>query len=116
VNVWVRRHERAGVEPTKFEAILLTKDNVEEVARWCQGFPVEEIDPVDSTIRYAGINLESMGGMIRASEGVIIQRGGPGMFFIHDAEDWNRRMKLIHGDRFERTSHTNDPFEGMKRA
>lgn len=63
------------------EANQLTKDNVEAVALWCGGQRVEEIDPNDSDIRFVAINIPTLEGVMRASEGDYIIKGVQGEFY-----------------------------------
>lgn len=67
-------------KPVTVEANLLTKENVTAVALWCGGQQVEEIDPFDNT-RYVGINIPTLEGTMRASEGDYVIKGVQGEFY-----------------------------------
>lgn len=68
-------------QPVEIEANCLTKDNAEAVALWCGGQLVEEINPEDSADRYVGINIPTLEGVMRASEGDYIIKGVQGEFY-----------------------------------
>lgn len=59
---------------TPVEAVLLTHDNIEEVAQWCDGYIVDEQDALNPDITYVGINLDTTFGRVRCSEGQVIVR------------------------------------------
>ncbi len=63
------------------EANELTKENAEAVALWCGGRLVEEIDPHTPTTRFAAINIPTLEGVMRASEGDFIIKGVKGEFY-----------------------------------
>lgn len=50
------------------EAAQLTADNAPEIATWCGGFVVEEIDPMDGE-RYPALNIRTPHGNKRLSQG-----------------------------------------------
>ena len=65
------------------EAVQLTKENVKYVAEWCGGVEVEEIDALDASRRYVGLNLlTEESGYIRASEGSYIVKDPAGYFHV----------------------------------
>lgn len=64
MQLWRRKDTGAEVQ-----AVQLRKDNVQEVADWCTGQEVKEIDALDSSKTYVGLNFISWDGMARASEG-----------------------------------------------
>lgn len=49
----------------------LTSENADELARWCRGMVVEEINPEDGST-YVGINIPTFDGTIRVSEGAYL--------------------------------------------
>lgn len=63
------------------EANLLTKDNAEAIAVWCGGRLVEEMDAQTPTDKYVGINIPTLEGVMRASEGDYIIKGVKGEFY-----------------------------------
>ena len=71
------RRKDTGAE---VEAIQLTKENIQEVAEWCVGQEVKEIDSLDNSKTYVGLNFISWDGMARASEGDYIIKDPLGNF------------------------------------
>ncbi len=63
-------------------AVQLVKANVKEVAEWCSGQEVREIDALNASITFVGINLETWDGRKRASEGDYILQDDLGHFHI----------------------------------
>ena len=49
------------------EAVQVTEENVEQVANWCGGTIIEEIDAQNPDLKYAGINVPTTSGINRAS-------------------------------------------------
>jgi len=68
-------------KPVEVQAIQLTLGNAEEVAVWCGGVVIEEIDPVDSDKKWVGINIPTLEGVMRASEDDYIIKGTKGEFY-----------------------------------
>lgn len=77
-----RRREAAVHLPLQgvVEAVQLTHENVHEVVEWTGGQEVTEIDALDSSRTYVGVNFKSWDGMCRASEGDYIIKDGTGTF------------------------------------
>lgn len=48
---------------------LFTEDNGAELAQWCRGKLVEEIDPVDPELKSPAINVQTKDGVKRAHVG-----------------------------------------------
>lgn len=67
---------------TEVKAIILTSENVSDVAAWCDGFPVEEHDALDYGKIYAGVNVQTPNGKVRLSEGQYLVKGHRGAFFV----------------------------------
>lgn len=63
------------------EVNRLTKENAIAVTLWCGGVQVEEIDVLDPGTKYVGINVPTLHGMARASEGDYIIKGEHGDFW-----------------------------------
>lgn len=63
------------------EANQLTKENAEAIAHWCGGYLVEEINPIDDHERFVGINIPTLEGPMRASEGDFVIKGVQGEFY-----------------------------------
>lgn len=55
--------------PVSVEAIQLTPESVQRAAQWCGGVEVEEIHPTDSSKRFVALNIPTLEGVQRASEG-----------------------------------------------
>jgi hypothetical protein len=47
------------------EGFILTEENATEVAEWCDGKLVEEIDPVDPEKKQPAINVQTIDGIQR---------------------------------------------------
>lgn len=62
------------------EANKLTKDNAEAVALWCGGNLVDEFDAITGD-KFVGINIPTLEGVMRASEGDFIIKGVQGEFY-----------------------------------
>lgn len=63
------------------EAVELTKDNVDELSKWCGGRPVEMKDALDEEKTFVGLNIPTLEGTMRASEGDFIIKGLRGEFY-----------------------------------
>lgn len=66
---------------TLVEAEEVTRDTVDRVARWCGGRVIEEQDAQDTSKTFVGINLPTLHGMARASEGDYVVKGAAGDFW-----------------------------------
>jgi hypothetical protein len=64
-----------------FEAVKLTPETVRDVVLWSGGVEVEEIDPIDSSKKFVGINIPTIDGVKRASQGDYVCKQ-EGDFFI----------------------------------
>lgn len=73
------------------EAMQLTADNVKEVALWCGGQEVEEFDPVTDE-RFAGINIPTMDGTARVSQGDYIFRDAKRRFWRRSAQEFQKEF------------------------
>lgn len=68
-------------KPVVVEAQKLSPENADKLAEWCGGLKVEELDAVDSSKTYVGINIPTLEGNMRASEGDYIVKGTRGEFY-----------------------------------
>jgi hypothetical protein len=68
-------------KPVEVEAYLLKKTNADELAKWCGGLVIEEVNPADHLDIYVGVNIPTLEGTMRASEGDYIIRGVRGEFY-----------------------------------
>jgi hypothetical protein len=75
------------------EAVKLTSENVKQVADWCNGTEVKEIDALDSSKTYVGINFLSWEGLARASEGDYIVKD--------HLDEFHTRWAVNFEDQFE---------------
>lgn len=64
------------------EARTLTATNAVQLAGWCGGLPVVQHDALDEGKTTAGVNVPTVNGVERASEGDIIIRRDDGKFEI----------------------------------
>ncbi len=51
------------------DVLKLTPDTAEEIVHWCKGMTVQEIDPINPSNTYIGVNVPTFVGKDRASEG-----------------------------------------------
>lgn len=78
------------------EAAQLTSENVHELATWCGGQRVVEMDALDSTLKYVGINVPTfLGGNLRASEGFYIVKDSLGSFFVRKPGEFEDLYEAI---------------------
>ena len=68
-------------KPVEVQAIQLALGNAGEVAVWCGGVVVEEIDPEDDNVRYVAVNIPTLEGVMRASEDDYVIKGTKGEFY-----------------------------------
>lgn len=58
----------------------LVPGQAEDIAQWCGGRVVEVEDAIDSNQKFVGINVPTLGGAVRASEGDYIIKDNNGAF------------------------------------
>ncbi len=68
------------VKAAQIEARRLFADKVEDIAHWCGGGIVEETDALDATKKFVGINVPTLYGVVRASEGDYVTKNERGEF------------------------------------
>lgn len=68
----------------RVDAVRLTEDNVKDVARWCGGVLVEEIDPEYPDENRFGINVMTAAGFRRASFNMYVARYGNAYLVSHN--------------------------------
>lgn len=93
VQLWRRKDTGAEVE-----AVQLTKENVKEVADWCTGQEVTEIDSLDNTKSYVALNFISWDGMARASEGDYIILDPMGNFLSRWGHAFEEAFEKVDND------------------
>lgn len=76
------------------QAIQLAPDNAEEIATWCGGLVVQEIDPEDDEKRYDVINIPTLEGVMRASQGDYVIKGVRGEFYPCKPEIFSMTFEL----------------------
>lgn len=77
IQTW--KHNAVDLE---IQAVELTHDNVTEVAKWCNGLEVREYDAEDRSKEYVGVNVPTLEGKVRASEGAFITKDIQGRFTV----------------------------------
>lgn len=77
---WCRKDDANLV----LQAVRLTEVNVENVAIWCKGDLIEEIDPEHPEETQFGINLETLFGRSRASLGMYVVKYGSKFYAQHN--------------------------------
>lgn len=63
-------------------------ENRDEIERFCGGIIITEHDPEDHTKTYIGVNVPTLEGVIRASEGDFIVRSEAGRYSVEKREDF----------------------------
>lgn len=81
--------------PFAVEAIQLRPDTVKKAAVWCGGIEVEEIDAHDSTKKFVALNIPTINGVVRASEGDYIIKELAGTVSVMKARDFESRYELV---------------------
>lgn len=76
------------------EAIQLTAESVERAAMWCGGMVIDEYDAIDSTKKFSGMNIPTLNGVKRASEGDYIVKGPKGIFTVSPANVFESEYEL----------------------
>lgn len=71
-------------KPEEVQGARLEESNVDQLARWCGGVRVEEQHALDGTT-FVGINVPTMDGVVRASEGDFILKNSRGETFVETA-------------------------------
>lgn len=68
-------------KPVEIEARQLTPTSADALAQWCGGLVITEIDPLDPEVTYVGMNIPTLEGKMRASQGDYIIKGIQGEFY-----------------------------------
>ena len=77
------------------EAVKLTADNVAVVAGWCGGRQVSEIDMFDKNTVFVAINIPTLNGVERASEGQYVLKDSDGVVSVMCSEEFEHKYALI---------------------
>lgn len=75
------------------DAVKLSQDNAEELEKLTDGVLVQEQDPFDSSKTMIGLNLPTMHGMRRCSEGDYIIYSS-GWFYTRCAADFEENWQM----------------------
>ena len=87
IELWQKKDDNT----IQVEAVRLTEDNAAEIADWCNGSLIEEIDPEHPDETQPGINFNTPQGMKRASLHMYVVRFG-NQFFTTS----NRRFEEVY--------------------
>lgn len=77
------------------EAMQLTPQQVQAAALWCGGMEVEEIDPMDSTKKFVGLNIPTLDGVKRAGQGDYILKHLSGQFEVMSLREFEAKYEPI---------------------
>lgn len=94
--------QKKDMPETQVEAVRLNEDNAAEIATWCNGSLVEEIDPEHPDEMQPGINFNTPQGMKRASLHMYVIKFGTNFFTTS-----NRRFEEV----YEPVSRPSTPLE-----
>ena len=81
----------------KVQAARLTEDNASEVAEWCGGDLIEEIDPEHPEEMQPGINVRTQTGFARASLHMYVVKIG-GSFYVAHNRVFENRYEPVKGE------------------
>lgn len=88
------------MQPTRYrlivqsvEAMSVLPETLVDVAMWCGGLTREEIDPVDSKKKFVGINIPTLMGVLRASQGDFIVKDHNGIFDRMPANEFHSKYE-----------------------
>ena len=81
------------------EAIELTPGNLDKAISWVggAGVGVVEIDPFDDTLRYVAINLMTIDGIVRVSQGHFVIKDALGNVTAMGPNEFNEKYVLNDG-------------------
>jgi hypothetical protein len=65
------------------EARMITGSNIAEIAEWCGGVLVTEIDPFDITVTNPALNVQCGSEVKRVRAGDILIHNHDGSFMVH---------------------------------
>ena len=83
-------------KPDPVTAVQVTRENYEEVAAWCGGFPVSISKASDPTDVYVGIDILAMGGMRRVNvSDYVIKNETTGRFSLMTEETFRRTFDKV---------------------
>lgn len=79
-----------------FEAVQLTPETLTEIAEWCGGVVTAEYHPQDRSKRYVAVNVPTIVGAQRASEGDWVVGDDIGHYVVAP-EEFEKNYELIDG-------------------
>jgi hypothetical protein len=68
-------------KPVIVQATQLSPATAKDLAEWCGGQLVEELDAEDPSKKFVAINIPTLEGVMRASEGDFVIKGVKGEFY-----------------------------------
>lgn len=80
MEAWRRR----DMHNITVEAVRLNEENVEKIGEWCGADVVDEIDPEHPEELQKGLNVQTPGGVSRASLGMYVAKFGRNFFVAHN--------------------------------
>jgi hypothetical protein len=81
--------------PVHVWAIELTPDSIERAKIWCGGMEVVETDALDNTKKFVALNIPTLQGVKRASQGDFIVRDVDGVIDVVSPEKFKREYRPI---------------------
>jgi hypothetical protein len=84
----------------KVTAMKLTKDNVQEVVKWCGGLEVKEHDPLNPGQTFVGVNVPTASGNVRLSEGQYLLQSSSGSFYVSGPNAFEHSFELADEEDF----------------
>lgn len=81
--------------PVQVTAIQLTPESVERAAQFCGGIQVTEIDPFDRSKKFVALNIPTLHGVKRASEGQYIVKDAKGHITVMHASEFENMYQEI---------------------
>lgn len=96
-TLWSTIVIRYRQKPKDVDAIQLTQDNVSQVADWCGGVMVLEVDPEDDAIELWALNVPSIKaetGVARASDGDYVIRDEHNRFSVMSSGEFTNKYEL----------------------
>lgn len=82
---------RRSVE-SEVDARQVTETTAEQIAEWCGGFLVTEINSLEPDVRTPGINVPTARGSLRASTGSYVVRDRSGDFTVYHEGSFHREF------------------------
>lgn len=87
--------QRYRTDPEFVEAIPITPATIDIAANWCGGVIVQEHDPFDNSKTFVGLNVPTVSGVLRASEGDYVVRTQDGKFNVYQQRMFREKFKPV---------------------